>query len=61
MPEYKLVQECVDQYRAERAADGSLEIRSRVPKRFASLWLLRLSELRTTDEELKELDEGHER
>lgn len=57
MPEYKLVQECVDHYRAERDADGGLDIRIRVPKRFASLWLIKLSELRATEADLEELGE----
>lgn len=61
VPEYKLVQECVDQYRAKRDAHGNLDIRIRVPKRFASLWLLKLSELYATDAELEELDEERKR
>lgn len=52
MQEYSLTQECTDSYRVTEHSDGGVEIRIVVPKRFADLWLVRLSELKTTDEEI---------
>jgi hypothetical protein len=50
--DYGMVQECVDAYDARRRPDGSLEVTIRIPRRFADLWLARLSDLRTTDAEI---------
>lgn len=49
---YSMVQECTDSYQAHRLADGTLEVTLRIPARFATLWLERLSDLRTTDDEI---------
>lgn len=50
---YSMVQECTDSYRAEEQPDGSLEVRIKVPKRFADLWIVKLSELQTTMDEIR--------
>jgi hypothetical protein len=54
--DYSMVQECANRYEARRQADGSLEIHISVPRRFADLWLTKLSELRTTDAEITEYE-----
>jgi hypothetical protein len=58
MPEldYSMIQECTDRYEARRQADGSLEIRISVPRRFADLWLAKLSGLRAADAEITEYE-----
>ena len=52
MQTYSLTQECVDSYRVNEQPAGGVEITITVPKRFADLWLVKLSELRTTAEEI---------
>lgn len=51
---YSMVQECTDRYRAKRSEAGDLEISIQVPRRFADLWLVKLSALQTTDAEIAE-------
>ena len=53
MPGYRMVQECVDSYRVEENPDG-VDIFIKIPKRFADLWLTKLSELEATDDEIEE-------
>jgi hypothetical protein len=53
-PPVDMVGECTDSYVAVEQADGSLEIVIRVPRRFRDLWLIKLTELQATDEELRE-------
>ena len=52
MTTYSMVQECVDSYRVDRDPEGGVQITIRAPKRFADLWVLKLSDLRATAEEL---------
>lgn len=52
--EVSMVQECVDSYDVKSHDDGKITITIEVPKRFADLWLVKLSELRTTDAEIGE-------
>jgi len=54
--EYSLVQECTDGYRVDRQPDGRVQIHIVVPARFAELWLLKLSELRTNEREIAEYE-----
>jgi hypothetical protein len=54
--QYSMVQECTDRYEAKRSDTGDLEISIRVPRRFADLWLVKLSGLRTTDSEITEYE-----
>jgi outer membrane protein TolC len=49
-----LLQECTSKYDARRSENGEVIIEIRVPSRFRSLWLKKLSELETT---LKQIDE----
>jgi hypothetical protein len=53
-----MVQECVDRYEAVEQEDGSLLVTIRVPRRFANLWLSKLSGLRTTPAEISEYELG---
>jgi hypothetical protein len=53
-PVFNMVVECTDRYSFETNNDGSAEISIRVPARFRDLWLVRLSDLTTTPEEIAE-------
>lgn len=50
--EYSMVHECTDYYEARSQDDGSLRIEIRVPRRFADLWLVILTELTASDTEI---------
>ena len=54
--EVSMVQECVDSYDVESHDDGKITITIEVPKRFADLWLVKLSELRATNTEINEYE-----
>lgn len=54
--QYSMVQECTDRYEAKRADRGDLDIVIKVPRRFADLWLVKLSALTTTDSEIEEYE-----
>lgn len=51
---FSLVQECTNKYYVEDLNEAEVEIRIRIPKKFRSLWLSKLSELRTTEKEIEE-------
>ena len=51
--EISMVQECTTSYIVTEHIDGTLTITIEVPLRFADLWITRLSDLRTSDKELK--------
>lgn len=51
-----MVQECVDSYHVNEKADGGVEIVMRIPKRFRELWLVRLSQMRTNEDELRQYE-----
>ena len=53
MADYSMVQECTDRYNVQDTPAGGLEIQITVPRRFRDLWLAKLSELRTTDAEIR--------
>ncbi len=46
--QFPLVREASDSYEARELPDGRLEIRIVIPRRFAKLWLVKLSELQET-------------
>ena len=48
-----MVQECVSKYFATEHPNGSLTITLEVPARFADLWLIKLSELKATADDLR--------
>jgi hypothetical protein len=48
-----MVQECTTSYEARRQTDGSVEISISVPPQFADLWLVKLTQLETDDEEIR--------
>lgn len=52
-----MVQECVDKYYAQDREDGGVDIFISVPKRFHALWLIKLSELRATSEEIRQYED----
>lgn len=51
---YSMVQECTDSYVVDERDDGSIVITIQIPRRFGLLWRIKLSDLRTTDAEIKE-------
>lgn len=51
-----MVQECVSTYAVNEKKDGSIEITIDIPKRFANLWICRLSNLRTSMEEIEAME-----
>jgi hypothetical protein len=51
---FSLVQECTNKYFVENLNEEEVEIHIRVPKKFRSLWLSKLSDLRTTEKEIEE-------
>jgi hypothetical protein len=53
---YPMVGECTDLYEAVRQADGGVSIHISVPPRFADLWLMKLTQLTTTDAEIAEYE-----
>lgn len=54
---FQMVLEAVDSYRASDLPDGRLEIRIVVPRRFASLWLVKLNDLAGTMAEVDDLND----
>ncbi|WP_316358940.1 hypothetical protein [Candidatus Neptunichlamydia sp. REUL1] len=54
--QYSMVQECTDSYRVEEKGNKGIEIHMKIPKRFENLWICKLSDLRTTMEEIKEME-----
>lgn len=57
---FSLVQECSNTYSVEDLNDKEVEIRILLPKKFRSLWLSKLSALRTTAEEIADHAESDE-
>ena len=55
-----MVQDCIDIYRVIEKPDGSAEIIIHIPARFKNLWLVRLSDLRTTEQEIKAYEDERE-
>ena len=49
-----MVRECVDKYQVTNQPAGGIDIRISVPKRFADLWLLKLSALRASRSEIED-------
>jgi len=58
MKTVSLVQECTNYYSIHEINDNEVEIRIRLPKRFKSLWAIKLSDLRTDEKEIEELEDG---
>lgn len=51
---FSLVQKCTNKYFVENLNEEELEIHIKIPKKFRSLWLSKLSDLRTTEKEIEE-------
>jgi len=47
-----MVQECVSSYSVIDNLDGSIKITIDIPKKYKDLWMIKLSELVATDQEL---------
>ena len=48
-----MVQECCDKYLVKEERNGDIEVTIQAPKRFAALWMTKLSDLRTTETEIE--------
>ena len=53
---FSLVQECTDEYRVEKAENGTTKIIISIPEKYSNLWMHKLSELKTTMKEIKEYE-----
>ena len=55
--DFSLVQECTNKYSVndlnETETETETEICIRIPKKFKTLWLIKLSDLTTTEEEIE--------
>ena len=51
---FSLVQECTNKYSVVAINEKETEIRIRIPKKFRTLWISKLSDLRTTEKEIEE-------
>ena len=49
-----LVEECTNNFFTEDLNENEVEIRIRIPKKFRSLWLIKISELETNLEEIEQ-------
>ena len=54
---FSLVQECTNKYSLENVNEKEFEIHIRIPKKFRTLWLIKLSELQTNIKEIEECNE----
>lgn len=48
-----MVQECTNSYHVTEKGNNGIEINIKIPRRFESLWISKLSDLRTTLEEIE--------
>jgi hypothetical protein len=53
----EMVGECTSSYQVIEQSYGGVEIVIKIPARFKNLWLVRLSGLRTTEQEIKEYED----
>jgi hypothetical protein len=54
--EYSFVGEIASSYEADEISNGKLQIRMIIPKRFKSLAMIKMSELKVTDKEIIEYE-----
>lgn len=52
---FSLIEECTNSYRINDLNENEVEIRIRIPKKFRSLWMFKLSDLYTSLQEIEEL------
>ena len=50
-----MIEECTERYHVKESDKGGVEISIKVPKRFENLWLIKLSDLTTTEKEIEEM------
>lgn len=55
----KLIGECSSVYRVDDLGEEGIRIHIEVPRRFADLWIVKLNELRVTDEEIATYSSDH--
>lgn len=60
METFNMVEECTDSYHVTETERNGIEVHIKIPKRFESLWLVKLSDLETTMKEI-EYWEGNEK
>ncbi len=51
---YSMVQECTNEYEVRDLDERETEISIRIPKKFRALWLIKLADLHTTEQEIEE-------
>ena len=49
---FSLVQECTNKYGIKEITENEIEICIRIPKKFKTLWLIKISELKTNQHEI---------
>ncbi|MGB7127921.1 MAG: hypothetical protein WBD50_02385 [Candidatus Rhabdochlamydia sp.] len=54
---YSLVEELTNEYIVKELSNSEIEIYIRIPKKYEFLWLVKLSELCTTEKEIAEYKE----
>jgi len=54
---FSMVQECTNKYSVEDLGEKEVEIRIQIPKKFRSLWLHKLSELKTSKAEIDDYEQ----
>lgn len=52
-----MVQECTNKYFVKNLSKTEVEINIRIPSKFKTLWLCKLSELYTTEKEIREYED----
>ena len=57
---FSLVQECTNKYFLEIINEREVEIHIRIPKKFKTLWLVKLSDLRSSEKEIEEYKNDEE-
>lgn len=50
---FSLVQECSNKYYIKNLNEKEIQICIKIPKRFKTLWLIKLSELKTNQDEIE--------
>ncbi|WP_316355863.1 hypothetical protein [Candidatus Neptunichlamydia sp. REUL1] len=54
--QYSMVQELTDHFLVEKPDNGKFKIHIEAPEKYRFLWMSKLSDLRTTMEEIKEME-----
>lgn len=57
---FSLVQECTNKYFVRNINENEVEICIQIPKKFKTLWLIKLSELKTNQEEIESYNDNND-